>query len=263
VLVGVPRQHPDAQAAMLAVCTDAPHRAELKVVEGSVRCMPAALRAWAEARGVAYPITPQSAYYAQLALFLRAQPHWIHNPGWEEHLELPGYVGFEAVGPSAPNDSADDLSVSAATAAAGDASVDGTVLPAWRLRYVMVEMKLHVQQHSAASQRRPTYDAWQAELRALSARAPTSAAHVIQCVDTYWLTMAVQELMRHTALLVMAVSLTIGAFFVMLSTRSPMMAVLCSLTMGATFFCWAGLAQVSGMFSQGLGARRRTQHAHR
>jgi hypothetical protein len=114
-------------------------------------------------------------------------------------------------------------------------------------------MLLHMKEGATPSHKRAVYDAWQAQLHRLAARAPTSAAHPVQSADEHWIMMAVLSIVQRTARIVMGCSVAIGAAFVLLSTRSVVVSALSTLTMCCVLLSWLGLAHLSGFLDEGLG----------
>ena len=123
----------------------------------------------------------------------------------------------------------------------------------WRVRHVAISFTLSVEPHAPASRRRRLYNSWQQLLDELNDAAPVTAKHASQSAAQLWIVMALQELLVTYAFGVVLCSVLVGFCFVLVATRSIVLAGLCTLTISTIVVAWAGLLLACGAFDQGLG----------
>lgn len=130
-------------------------------------------------------------------------------------------------------------------------SVVGDAQSGYRLRHVVASFTVRVENHAPASRRLPLYRAWEAEVASLNAAAPPSANKALQTAEDYWVMMAVQQLLFFYCVTLIFCSAAVGFCFILVATRSPRAAALCTLSILAVVSCFTGL--MVGCFDMRLG----------
>jgi hypothetical protein len=194
----------------------------------SASCMMGAFETWIREppRNLSLPLPPED-FYSQLWPFLYEQPAWLSLMAIEEDLSFSGGGSTEAAAPPPPL--------------------------RWRIRTLAAKFVIEVENHAPASTRRVHFDLWEDEVVRLNAAAPPSAKHAVQSAGAHWLTMAVLEVLLSTAVLVITTSIIVGFVFVLCTTCSLRIALVCTATILALLTTWGGIAVSSGILSQGLG----------
>ena len=122
--------------------------------------------------------------------------------------------------------------------------------PDGRVRSVIAQFYMEAEMRAPASQRHPTFAAWQRTVARLNAAAPPSAGRVIQTAgpawSPYWTVMATQDLLQDQALAVLGVSIIASGGIILLATRSLRITPLCLLTVGAVVANFIALMVVWG-----------------
>ena len=210
---------PEAQVALLRGCTEPPLKPELMIVNGTTECVIGAFYAWNAARtgSAAWPLEP-SDFQTRLGAFL------LTNPSWGTQLSIVQEASEDADG--------------------GDSAGGGS----YRLRHVTASFQISVMRHAPAQERKPLYDAWEAEVGRLNGLAPRTANGCIQSAAGMWVMMAVQELLLFYAVTVVLALAVVGFVVIAIATRSVRLAGACMLTILSVVATFTGfMVGVFGM----------------
>lgn len=147
----------EAQLALVRACEQPPLRPDLQITPGTTQCLMLAFGTWLGAR--------------------RPRPRRLPLGRADFHSELAAFLRTHPWWLA---------TVSLAPTAEGG----------YRVRHLVASFTIEAQPHAPQQVQRKLYDAWQAELRNLSAAAPPSARHAVAAnLRGSWVTMAVAELL--------------------------------------------------------------------